>query len=149
MTNTDLNELLAPLRRVEPVRRRARPHRRRATLPIAASALLIAGSAASYQAYRSTIPQTARATRVVLPHPIACLVGGRAAHAQDLIRQAGYAVSWRLETYASATAGYSSTPKTVPGSYLVEDITPQGSNTMIVFVRSPKAKNAPPIISRC
>jgi hypothetical protein len=151
MNDGDLSDLLAPLARVESVRRNDANRRRgRRLLPLAlVAAITLAGSAATYQAYRSTMPSEARATRSALPRAVSCLIGGRAGQASRVLRREGYVVSWRFETYQASGIGYAATPEAVSSSDVVEDIVASRNKVMIVFVRAPHAAHAPPIQSTC
>jgi hypothetical protein len=166
-----VRELLSPFERVDPVvRRRSLPRQRRRTMLLVLAGVAAAGmiAAAALAATGVFGPLHEAKLQVAPPNVVldsgrACeLIGGTAAHAETVLSQNGYQIEWRFQhwgtqvlTPATSTTpgaiggGYTTTPKTVPPTSVVWDITPdtRAAKTVFVFVQAPDDPNAPQIVT--
>jgi len=78
--------------------------------------------------------------------PLACLgvVGGTAAHAEQVITAAGYTIQWRLLVYTD-DGNFQSTPvASAPSDAVVEQVAAGTEGQLIILVHAADDPNAPP-----
>ena len=77
--------------------------------------------------------------------PLGCLgvVGGTAAHAEQVAETAGYTISWRLVVYAADKSFESTTVPSVDPNDVVEHVAPGRNGQLVVLVHDPGDPNAP------
>jgi len=78
--------------------------------------------------------------------PLACLgvVGGTAAHAEQVVTAAGYTIQWRLLVYTD-DGNFQSTPvASAPSDTVVEQVAAGTEGQLIILVHAADDPNAPP-----
>jgi hypothetical protein len=167
-----VRELLAPFERVQPVSlsRRPRPRRSRPLILAAAAAgvavlafasLATAGAIGFGPLHGASISPSPPTLTTGATSTLACdLIGKTAVQAETALRQHGFQIEWRFQTWGSQTTqnadknapgglsgGYSSEPQTVPADSIVWDIgaDTRSANTLFVFVEAPNDPNAPTV----
>jgi hypothetical protein len=143
-----VDEQLAPLKTIASARRvdgRGRRGREFVYASLVTAALLVLAIGATYLTIELTAsPQPAP----VSEHgSLACLdlVGGSAGHAETVLRQSGYEIKWRFETFdpPDGKTFTTTTPATVPTDAVVEDVESGGDGAVLVFVHAVDDAYAP------
>lgn len=142
-----VDRIVAPLGRISPATRGSgRPvARRHAILGVAVAVL---AAAVALGATWAVLDATATPDEGPANpgRPLGCLgvVGGTAAHAEQVAEKAGYTISWRLVVYA-ADGSFESNP--VPGvdpDDVVEQVALGTNGQLVILVHNPGDPNAPP-----
>lgn len=141
-------ELLRPLKTISPARRANGRNRRRRDLVFAsliALVLLVVAVGATYVTIEMTAsPESAP---ISAHGSLACLdlIGGRADHAETIMKQRGYTISWRLKIYdpPEGKTFTTTSPASVAPDAIVEDIESGGDGVVLVFVHAPDDTHAP------
>ena len=78
--------------------------------------------------------------------PLACLgvVGGTAAHAEQVITAAGYTIQWRLLVYTDDGNFQSTLVASAPSDAVVEQVAVGTEGQLIILVHAADDPNAPP-----
>ena len=78
--------------------------------------------------------------------PLACLgvVGGTAAHAEQVVTAAGYTIQWRLLVYTDDGNFQSNRVASVPSDAVVEQVAVGTEGQLIILVHAANDPNAPP-----
>jgi len=78
--------------------------------------------------------------------PLACLgvVGGTAAHAEQVITAAGYTIQWRLLVYTDDGNFQSTLVASAPSDAVVEQVAVGTEGQLIILVHAANDPNAPP-----
>ena len=142
-----VHQMAAPLGAIRPATRGSgRPVARRHTALGVAVAVLLAAVAlgATWAVLDATATPDEGPTSP--GQPLACLgvVGGRATHAEQVVKAAGYRISWRL-MIRDADGGLNSHPVATAEPDDVVEMTALGtSGELVVFVHAAGDPNAPP-----
>ena len=78
--------------------------------------------------------------------PLACLgvVGGTAAHAEQVVTAAGYTIQWRLLVYTDDGNFQSTLVASAPSDAVVEQVAVGTEGQLIILVHAANDPNAPP-----
>lgn len=78
--------------------------------------------------------------------PLACLgvVGGTAAHAEQVVKAAGYTIQWRLLVYAEDGNFQSNPVASPPSDAVVEQVAVGTEGQLIILAHAADDPNAPP-----
>jgi len=142
-----VDRIVAPLGRISPATRGSgRPvARRHAILGVAVAVL---AAAVALGATWAVLNETATPDEGPANpgRPLGCLgvVGGTAAHAEEVAEKAGYTISWRLVVYAADGSFESDPVAQVAPDDVVEQAAPGTRGELVLLVHDPGDPNAPP-----
>ena len=142
-----VDRIVAPLGRISPATRGSgRPVARRHAILGVAVAVLAAAVAlgATWAVLNATAtPDEGPANP---GRSLGCLgvVGGTAAHAEQIAEKAGLTISWRLVVYAADGSFESNPVDTVAGDDVVEQVAVGAGGELVILVHDPADPNAPP-----
>lgn len=144
-----IDRIVAPLGAISPATRGSgRPVARRHTALGVAVAVLLAAVAlgATWAVLDATA--TPDESPISPGQPLACLgvVGGTAAHAQQVAEAAGYAVTMRLEVWhAGGRASDEGPADAIKPDAVVEQVAPGTDSQLVIIVHAADDPNAPPV----
>jgi hypothetical protein len=142
-----VDRIVAPLGRISPATRGSgRPVARRHAILGGLAAVLAAAVAlgATWAVLNATAtPDEGPANP---GQRLGCLgvVGGTAAHAEQVAGTAGLTISWRLVVYAADGSFESNTVDQVAGDDIVEHVAVGTGGEIVILVHAPDDPNAPP-----
>jgi hypothetical protein len=143
----EIDRIVAPLGGISPaLRGSGRPvARRHAILGVAVAVL---AAAVALGATWAVLDATATPDEGPASpgQPLGCLgiVGGTAAHAEQVAENAGYTLSWRVITTAADGTFESDTVSSVPPDDIVDQVAVGSDGQLVIIVHSPEEVNAPP-----
>ena len=144
-----IDQIVAPLGAIRPATRGSgRPVARRHTALGAAVAVLLAAVAlgATWAVLDATATPDEGPTSP--GRPLACLglVGGTAAHAEQVAKAAGYTVQWRFEVWDPGGRSSNEVPDAkIPADAVVEQVAVGTEGQLFIIVHAADDPNAPPI----
>lgn len=142
-----VDRIVAPLGGIAPATRGSgRPvARRHAILGVAVAVLLAAVALGTTWAVldATATPDEGPASP---GQPLACLgvVGGTAAHAEQVVTAAGYTIQWRLLVYTDDGNFQSNPVASVPSDAVVEQVAVGTERQLIILAHAADDPNAPP-----
>jgi hypothetical protein len=144
----EIDRIVAPLGAISPATRGSgRPVARRHTALGVALAVLLAAVAlgATWAVLDATATPDEGPTSP--GQPLACLgvVGGTAAHAEQVAEAAGYTMSWRLVTRDAGGGLFSDEVATVKPDDVVEQAALGTHGELVILVHAAGDRNAPPV----